>query len=244
MELQLALEAIEAQIIQYEVRQADGDGGDSAQRTGFYHSVVTMLGVAPETGTYSLAMQQFEVRPGLYRRTSDAGHWGSNPNNFSADQFAGLQLAFATHSDKKRLAESMWALAARVGFHQNVHIGTDATGTWRDYKLPDFMRPTNLSVFLRGMNYKWSYPLLALLDLGFLADLYLRSGSSDYDNMLLPNLAYAQVALPTPMSRLAWHLYNKKDALEKLERYHDVGPERNGIRGMAALFALLAQAVK
>ncbi len=245
MELQEIYEIIKPQIVGAEIRQANGDSGDSSARGGHFYALVGMLDKnSPVNDNYEECMKGHEVRPGLYRRTNDLNHWGSNPNNFSRDQWQAMQLGFAVQGDKKRLSESMIALLLRGGFHQNIHIGTEGHGNWRDYKIPDISHPTHFSVFIRAFNLWWLAPILWICDLTFLGDLYFRKDIIDIDNMILPQMAYAQLVLPTPVSRLAWRLYDKEDALKKIDRYYLVGPDYNGIRGFAPLFHKLVEAIK
>jgi hypothetical protein len=253
MDLTQVYEMIRPQVVGQEIRQADLDGGDSAQRTAHFWAITGMLDGSFSGRLqisrslllyYPLSMQSHEVEPGVYRRTSDPTHWGSNPNNFSRDQFQALQLAFAVQGDKQRLKESMLALAKRFFLHQNYHIGTDTSGTWKDYKVPDLAHPSHFSVFIRGMDLSWLKPALYILDLHFLADLFFRRKTPhDYDNMLVPQLAYANLESPTWVSKLAWKLYDKKDALEKIRAYHTTENGNNGINGFYELFKLLEQRV-
>ncbi len=225
------------QMIDGEIRQNDGDAGDSAQRTGHFYAILGMLKVFVSSETYEKSIKNFEThKPGIYRRTSDKSHWGSKSNNFSRDQWQALQLCFAVNGDKKRLLESMLALAKRFFFHQNWHKGTDIDGTWRDYRVPDISHPTHFSVFIRGMNWWPLYLILFLLDLFFLGDLIFRRGIKDADNMIFPQLAYANLKYPTLVSKIAMYFYLKTDFLQKINEYYEVGPDKNGINNFFNLF--------
>lgn len=246
MDLTLIYQQISTQVVNAEIRQADGDSGDSAQRDGFFYAITGLIDAneiaeAHNFG-YEAAMKAHEVFGGYYRRTNNANHWGYSGSNCSRDQLSALRLAFAVQKDKKRLWQSLLGLYLRYGLHQNYKRGTDCSGL-KCYKVPDFMHPQELAVFIRGLNLWALKPLLYILDLTFLGDLYFRKNSGDYDNMLVPQLAYANLKLSTPVSRFAWRLLDKEDALKKVERYHSVGPEKNGIRGYAELYKLLVQKV-
>jgi hypothetical protein len=244
LELPQVYELIALQVQDGEIRQYDFNAGDSAQRGGTFWVLTGLLGADKQQIerttklTYEKNISSHEVGPGIYRRTKDSSDWAFNPNNFSRDQWSILQLAFAVQGDERRLRESMWALIKRCGFHQNVHIGTDTVGTWKDYKVPDFSAPTHLSVFIRGMSLKVLTPLLPILDLAFIGDLYFRNGSVDYDNMLSQQLLYANAKYPTLVSKFAMRAYLKTDFMKKIERYHEVSEGRNGIKGFYELFKL------
>lgn len=239
---------IRPNIIDREIRQANGDSGDSAQRDGTFWAIAGMVNPGSHTildYTYDAAIKNHEVSNGYYRRTSDKNHWGYNPNNLSRDQKSILQLAFAVNGDKKRLKDSIFNTVKRFFFHQNYHIGTDTNGQFtHDHRVPDIMHPNEIGVFIRGMNLKVLKPVLYICDLFFLADLYFRKKSNDYDNMLFQQLAYANLTMPTYASKLAWLLYDKDDALEKIKEYHRVGVEKNGIQGFYELFQLLNEKMK
>lgn len=248
MDLLSVYALVRPQIVDNEVRQADGDAGDSAQRDGTIWAIAKII--EPDRTNfgafnYEVAMKNHEVKPGYYRRTCNKEHWGYNPNNLARDQKSILQLAFAVNGDKKRLKESILNTVKRFFFHQNYYIGTDTNGKFfHDYKIPDLMHPNEIGVFIRGMDFKLLKPVLYVCDLFFLADLYFRKGSKDYDNMLFQQLAYAQLKIPTYASKLAWLLYDKDDALEKIKDYHAVGVEKNGIKGFYELFQLLNEKLK
>lgn len=247
LESTLALEKVMADIKPFVrdniVVQADGDSGDSAQRTATLYAMAGIIGKPlayrrlKDAGlSYEQSIQQHEVSPGIYRRSNDAGHWGSNPNNFSRDQWSIMQLAFATNGDTKRLKESMWQLLKRGLVHQNVHPGTDAPADYR--KFPDVAHPSHFSVFIRGMGLWPLYPVLVLIDLLLLADVSLRmvhDPANDIDNMLSQHILYAQ-KYTTPASYVAMQVYKRSSWKQKLRAYH--GPARNGIPPLADLIVL------
>lgn len=228
-----------------EIRQANGDGGDSAHRTGAFWTLISLLGLNKDTVKnqttldYDSSMSAFEVKPGTYRRTSEAGYWGSNPNNFSRDQWNVLQLAFAANNDKTRLKQAMLALVKRGLFHQNIHVGTDAPTTFPyGYKIPDLPHPTHFSVFIRGMDLWFLAPFLYLIDLTLFADLYLRKDSGDIDAMLSLHIMYANSKYGNFITRYVAKRYSKTDAILRLFRNFEEGPERNGIKPLGDLYTL------
>lgn len=219
------------------ITQADGDTGDSAQRVGHFFALASMAKLtdkeidAASGLDYDTCMDAHTVSPGIYRRSPDANHWGNNPDNFSRDQWNALQLAFAARKDKKRLMQSFGQLAARLFFHQNTHEGTDGNNR----KVPDIAHPSHFSVLIRGLGLGVPLlPLLWVLDVFLLLDLLFRNNATDYDNMLAPQMLYANVVSSTFISRLAMKLYVRTNFIKCLDKYHS--PERNGILCFPALF--------
>lgn len=230
-----------------EIHQANGDGGDAAHRTATFYILTTMLGInwfdllTNHMPMYRDSMENnFEVSAGIYRRTRNPKHWGSNPNNFSRDQWSMLQLCFAVMGDKVRLKESAGKLALRGGFHQNVHIGTDASTTFPwGYKIPDFSHPSHLSVFIRGMNLSFMRPLLYVLDLTLVGDLYFRKGRGDADAMMALHLLYANQKYSTLISRWVMKKYLETDFMNQIRNNFGEGLDKNGIEPMIKLYELV-----
>lgn len=247
MGLSNTFKLLKPQIKNNELRQANGDSGDSSMRSSHLVFLMTVLGFSDADmrlylGTdYERLMKSHEHSEYLFRRTNDLTHWGSSWNNFSRDQWNAMQLAFAVRGDRPRLLKSMLALTLRLGFHQNIHIGTDTSGKWyKDFKIPDISHPSHFSVFIRGMSLWAGYPLLYVLDLTLLADLYFRKGVNDADNMLMPHIVYANMKYPTFISKYVLKQYAKTDYLLCLELYHRVEEDRNGIKGFFELFRIVA----
>lgn len=218
------------------VTQVDGDTGDSAQRT----ATLVILSMLLENGSagpglvYQRMLTVLKVGRGRFTRSPLPSHWGSDPTNFSRDQHSMLMLAMAIMGDKKELKETFMEIVKRGGFHQNFLRGTDDIE--RRWKCPDIIAPTQLSVMIRGLNLKLLYPILTLLDLGFLLDLIFRKNKPwDYDNMLAPNLMFAAVVMPTFVSRFACRKYGETDFIARVKNYHDP-VSGNGIAGMGELF--------
>jgi hypothetical protein len=218
--------------------QADYDSGDSSQRMGTFWAMGRLAQNSTETlevdisQSYETSMKAHEVSPGVYRRSNDETHWGYNPNNFSRDQWSILQLSWAINKDKKRLKESMIALAKRGFVHQNIHPGTDASPNFR--KFPDIAHPSHFSVFIRGMDLWYFLPLLSILDITLLGDLFTRKSSWDYDNMMAQHILYANIKYPTFASKIAMFFYLKTDFMQKIEVYHSL--QNNGIPPLVELF--------
>ncbi len=246
------IEKFKPYIVEQEIRQLDLSGGDSSQRDGHFWFMVKILGIdgkliEQKLGiTYEGAMKSHEVAGGfLYRRTSNPAVWDNEPRNFTRDQWNALQLAWAANGDYKRLLKSMLGLVLRLGFHQNYHIGKVEKDTkwWQIYKIPDFMHPSHISVFIRGMNLFFMRPMLEILDLTLIVDvLYSRKTHLwDSDNMLLPHMVYANYKYSTFASRYALKKYKETDYLQRLKNYHSIekdsgGEQMNGIEPMSELF--------
>lgn len=219
------------------ITHADGDTGNSAQHVGHFFALCKLAKLSDKNImdnfglNYDLCMEAHTVKPGIYRRSPDSSHWGNNPDNLSRDQWQALQLAFAIRKDKPRLLASFKALLSRGLTHQNKFEGTDGTKP----PLPDISHPTHFSVIIRGMGFgNLLWPLLCVLDLSFLAGIILRKSTNDYDNMLAPQLLYANVVASTFISKLAMRFYVRTNFITCLEQYHSV--ERNGILPFPALF--------
>lgn len=211
--------------------QSDGDTGDSSQRVGTFFTLFKMMEIDLRL-SYKYSMEAHEIVPGRYVRSPVPNYWGNDPTNFSRDQQSILTLCFAINEDKKRLKESMWAIAKRGGFHQNFLRGTDdPTKYW---KIPDFLTPFELSVFIRGMDIWILYPLLYVLDLPFFLDFIFRKFHTwDYDNMMAQNLFYARIKHPTLISKIFFAAYSHTDFMSRINYYHTSG---NGIKPLAELY--------
>lgn len=217
--------------VQDTLAQADGDTGDSAQRVATFFVLINILGIKLKP-MYELSMRAHEIVGGRFRRSPIFSFWGSDPTNFSRDQHSILNLCFAINGDKKRLSESYKQIALRLGFHQNFLRGTDDPE--RRWKIPDFFTPNELSIFIRGMDYYFLYPVLLITDLALILDFWLRKYKLwDSDNMLAQNLFYSSHKMPTPWSRICFHLYSKTDFLIRIEHYHTSG---NGIKPLNELY--------
>lgn len=226
--------------------QRNLDQGDSSQRDGHFFALAGLLKAPKDFMGRDLSqgwqetVKLHEARPGLYRRSPNPAVWEYNPNNFSRDQHGMLRIAMAVMGDKKRIAQSAWAMLKRLGFHQNYHIGTDTTGQWwHDYHIPDIMTPGEIAVIVRGLNAWYLYPLLLVLDLSLVIDLLLRKDDNwDSDNMMAMNLLYAYKKYRTPWSWLVMKKYKKTNFMDRIYNYYSCEDDRNGLAPMADLFKL------
>lgn len=188
--------------------QADGDGGDTLQRTGLYTLGRYMAGlpVARET---SMACVNCYSAAGKWIRHPRIGTFWCDPHQTSRDQLLGvfpmLKITGLTTMHRK----TTWELVKRAFFAQNMtdfmffHLGT-VIRSWHPLSLP-------------------LYPLLLVFDLftllGVMASLWLprwkhetrrfvRRGPDDVDDdNLILELACAIAWMPTPFTWLARKLH-------------------------------------
>lgn len=231
--------------------QANKCGGDSAQRMGIYLTLTKLAGSdvdwkgLPLSMRYYIAMIMYRVdAEGTYARHPNTSEWFGNPENFSRDQRAMLELAMAVMGDKAELLRSMKKIISRGGFHQNVRHGTDDPDN--SWKVPDFITPGQISTYIRGiftskLAQMATQPILMLLDLGLLVDITLRADSHDIDNMLATKMLFDYKVNSTVISRFAMRKYVTTDFMEKIAEYHGEGYDRygnkkNGIEPFIELF--------
>ena len=241
MDLQSIMDSFEPYIKLGVISQHDLDQGDSANRDGVFFALAGLLKAPKDFMGRDLpqgweeTIKQHEASPGLYRRSPDPSYWGYRVDTTSRDQQQALMLGMAIMGDKKRLKEAWKGLMSRFGFHTNKYP------IWPDTdskpKIPDFLGITEVTSYIRGMSKWYLYPVLCLLDLGYLIDLKLRGGQKwDYDNLLAPSLLYANKKYMTPASWLAMKLYKKTDWLEQIHNYYRDDNGNNGIMPMYELY--------
>lgn len=210
--------------------QKDLDQGDTSQRVG---TLITLLALIIKKNNdkelynrfvevykkdFVQSIEQLEAGFGFYRRSPDPNFWGYDAYNLSRDQFGIIKLGLAASGQKFKLFKAFLRHASRLFFHQNIHRGWGEPGN----KMPDVLNPNEVSVYLRGLVGLFSYPILTILDLGLLVDVYLRKFNKwDADNMLAQNLLFANNNAPTYPSKIAMYFYLKTDFLERLKDYHN-----------------------
>lgn len=188
--------------------QANGDGGDTAQRTGFYwllvelnnpHSLMTLIDFRSEVG-------QLEVAPGILVRhpyqkevLNDSGEvetFRADPNHFSRDQqdVCVMACGFLHRALLKRIFKEQ---LKRYGRYQNKDV-------------PQLQTP---GIFIRAFNAWYLYPLLLVTDFGLLFSSISTVVSTmgkpeDVDDLNhIARLLQATYILPTPVSWVARKLY-------------------------------------
>lgn len=216
------------------------DFGDGCHRI-MMHLILQVWNGCPYTWneetifySYKIAKKSLECEnsPNKYRRHPDPDWWYSDCDRFSRDQAIALTIAMGTFKDKPSLK----------GFaknHKFLMTNTMPNGVWKDpdehaekaarwvfwtdkKKLPDFTGPKLWSVYIRGLDLWWLYPLLCVFDVLLVLNAINRRFTKDKDplNHFL-TLEYAQRKYKTPMSILADHVDNKLKVIEDAEHYFD-----------------------
>jgi len=171
--------------------QADGDGGDTAQRTGMFY----YLSHDPER--FAQALDLLEVYPGIYVRHPAQEGFRSDPGRFSRDQQRPLIIALGKYGMTNRLWRMFSGHVLRMGKYQNM----------------DVIGPIGIGEYIRAFDAKILYPLLLATDINlFLSSFYLViEASFDPDNVDDNNhvmtLLQARDVMPTPLSWLARQAY-------------------------------------
>lgn len=221
--------------------QNDRDQGDTCQREGLLISLLALQNSTRSLakGRYFKVIQHLKVAPGIYRRNSDPNHWGSNPNNLSRDQRSMLEIAMASVGDTLELKGAAKYIFKRFGFHQNTHPGTDGDR----WKIADIVSPSELAVYIRGLNLWYLRPALYFLDIGLLLDIYFRKNRLwDADNMLTMNILYATNKYPTCLAKLAALKHNgsNPDPMVQIEKYY-TNEDNNGIPPLGDMYIDIAE---
>lgn len=171
--------------------QSDGDGGDTAQRTGMFYYI------NGDRTAFEDALERLEIRPGIYARHPYQEGFRSDPSRFSRDQQRPLVIALGKYGMYDRLERLAWEHLKRFGKYQNV----------------DFVGPTNISEYIRAFRARALYPVLLFTDLGLLGDSiltvtlsYFNRDRTDDNNHVL-TLLQAQDIMSTPVSWLAQKIY-------------------------------------
>jgi hypothetical protein len=171
--------------------QSDGDGGDTAQRTGMFFYV------HGDRLAFEAALNRLEMSPGIYARHPYQEGFRSNPARFSRDQQRPLVIALGKYRMYDRLKRLTVEHVKRFGKYQNL----------------DFIGPTNISEYIRAFRAQALYPVLYFSDLGLLTDSILNVASSYFnrdqtdDNNHVLTLLQSQDIMPTPVSWLARKIY-------------------------------------
>lgn len=225
------------------IGQADGDKGDSAQRTASFIVLMRALGQKDVMPVSDLQLiNYFEVAAGRFVRYPTANNgeryvpWYGEPDNFTRDQAVVLQAAMVMVGAKDAMKRLFKARASRLLLHFNTLSYDDQEPIRK--KFPDLPNFVELAQFIRGFNLWGLYPLLCILDLQNLIDVLFARKLQPYDsdNMLLPILISSNTHLATPISWLTKKLYKFTDARQRLLAYHEEGPGKNGNAPLGALY--------
>lgn len=187
--------------------QADGDGGDTAQRTGMYyfgrwmHEANHLEGLvhpqlAEEFATDTRKLEDPD-KPGFFWRHPNKDQWWSRTEDFSRDQQDALVIALGAFKEMGPLRRLYRERRKRFFRYQNKDVPTlQAFGVW-----------------IRAFQEELLYPVLWLTDLGLLINAVFiwasaRKNPDDTDDINhIMRLAQAYYFMPTPVSWLARKLY-------------------------------------
>lgn len=216
--------------------QANGSNGDSAHRTGLAMALESMVGNRFQAdNAFRSAILHLEINPGIFiRHPADfPGDWSALPSNFSRDQASRLILGFAIMGKKEPIKRWLWQMTKRFFFHQN---NMDPV---KEVKRPrDIMAPGEWRNVIRGLKLWWAYPVLLILDLFFIGDVYTRS-KWDGASLYVPDLKFALRRYWTPFAWIANKLNDKTPWLTEVLNNHSI--ENNGCIELRRLFVLLSE---
>lgn len=222
------------------ITQADKDGGDTANRTGALYVYLKFLNsevddrAKPIKEGLAYDLFELEKQSGRFVRHSDPSRWYSNINNFTRDQSILIQAALVMYDLKHTMFRIFKQRLKRMFFHFNTEEGDDRPET-KKTKWPDPPAPIEFAQFIRGMECKWLYPLLWLLDLQLVIDVLIvrpitiKQGNKDFDSNYLPILIASLYKGKTMWGLLAKKIYKHTDAPNRIKSYFKEGPGHNGL---------------
>lgn len=234
------------------ITQPDMDGGDTSQRTGSEYALLASLQAEQDDrgkdirAGFLYDLDKLRVAEGRYVRHPTAQitirgryiPWYANPNNFPRDQSVVIQAAMVLLNTKEELRALVKARAKHWFFHFNTESYDDSEDINHTY--PDIPAPIEFAQFIRGLDLWYLRPLLYILDLQLLSDLFFRSLNDrnkwDSDNMLVPVMLSSLSKWPTCVGKLAKWLYARTDAVTRLQYYHS--DMNNGIEPLGDLYVL------
>lgn len=189
--------------------QADGDGGDTAQRHGFYWLAVKLTGQQVLSNPPILGPLDTLDLLSNFRRRGFVRHpfqgpdfrppetFRDDPNHFSRDQQDVLVCMMSVHTMGPYLRWTAWNHVKRLGRYQN----------------KDWANLSTIGIYIRAFRAWYLWPLLCLLDLQLLFNAFsiwvkaMRNPDHSDDLNHIARLVHAQAVLPTPVSWLARKLY-------------------------------------
>lgn len=207
--------------------QRDKDGGDSAYMTALTSGLLLIKeDVDGADVLYRNLTSQCVVQEGIWRRHPDPLKWYANPNNFSRDQAETVLWCLAVWSiiSGSRAAQQLMKdffkqKISRSGFHQNVHIGTDVPEGSDGLKVPDITGPEEITHYIRANNKWYLWPLLCLLDLSLLINVWFFRKKWDADCLIAKNIIISRLKYSTPCSYLARKIYRGTDYQKRIKNY-------------------------
>lgn len=217
------------------VVQYDGDGGDSAIRTGLWLSLSALIGLKLPL-QYEEYMRGVSADVGLFRRHPDESKWYSNPSNCSRDQAAKITLTAYLYDDKKTAAMWLLRMLGRCLFHQNNRIWNDPI----KWKMPDIMSPGEWANLMRFWFGRAGWPVLFFLDVATLLQFYMRS-KWDGANLVLIDWLYGCSRASTPAIWLCTRYVKHNLSQLEAELRNNYSPVNNGVANLAELYILVVR---
>ena len=225
------------------------DPGDSCHRTcmwflgqyWFRNKIINGMGIM---------FSQLECRNKAhhYRRHPSPGWW-SECNRLSRDQATPLVIAFVVFKYRYRLKKFLLYHFFRLGFFTNTRrngatptnhglykYGPNTPGNERhnyNWKLPDFITPEFIGIYIRGFKFYPLYPFLLLADLYTLLSSILWRFKKE-DDILNHTIVCEFITRysPTPLALLAKKINSKRETNLKMFNYF----RRVGLLEMAQLW--------
>lgn len=225
------------------------DPGDSIHRTFmFFLGIKWFTDEWPAINKHML--NRLECPDHLYRRHPSTGWW-SDCDRFSRDQATPLVIALSELGDIFRLTEFFIKHLKRCFFFTNVRRNGatifnhrslrnpdgDPRYGYYDYnwKIPDFITPKFMAIYIRGFDFKPLRWLLYLLDLELIIRTLMLNNNRETDvlNHLIVSY-YAVRKYPNSLSKFNMKLIDKALFNHKLEVYFN----RVGMEPMAKLWGV------
>lgn len=195
--------------------QADGDGGDCPHRTGIAMTYLAFNDRAKALELFMSARAYLHTADGYIRHPV---MW-NQPWDFSRDQASRLMLGFAAVGCfGQRLVRQYYS--KNKLFHQN----KDPWGIGE------------LGFLIRVLNLWYLYPILIVLDLRFIIDIFTRK-KWDGASLFIPDIFYAGKVMNTPTRDLAAFIIRKmykEKITAELMNNHSL--EKNGCVELQPMF--------
>jgi len=185
--------------------QADGDGGDTCQRTGMYwfgRFVNDGKWLESTSRQFMAEATKLEVGPGILVRHPEQPDFRSDPQSTSRDQQDPLVVALGVLEPLSPVGKQKQLLNRIFRAHKDRFF---------KYQNKDIANPQTFGLYIRAFKAKWAYPFLFLTDLGLLFNAFVaptQRNPDDTDDLNhIVRLTQAAIIMPTPVSWLARRLY-------------------------------------
>jgi hypothetical protein len=227
--------------------QNDGDQGDTLLRMSSYYVCMNYLGMDVSYSKRTLEKDalitygKLQASPNMYTRSVGTKTWEDETERASRDQISITLVAQAMVVPLyyNLFSNSVKYLVSRWFRHDNIYRNWTAKSDQLP-KQPDVVSPSELGTMIRGLNLKYLYPILCILDLDILVNSLISIFYNKWDqsNLLIPHLIYSNTKYVTPFSWLAKVLVsNYRTEIEfQIIRYYSV--EKNGIPPLGEIIIL------